>query len=118
MNSILQIAMIVAILFYFICLFTLLSKNKVALKYILLWLITGVVMLLIAIFPAILKIPLHWLGIVEFTNGLFAVVFFFLIIIIMSLTMVLSDFSEKQRDMVQKMAIYEYRIRKLEKRGK
>ena len=35
MNSILQVAMIIAIAFYFICLFTLLRKNKVTLKYIL-----------------------------------------------------------------------------------
>lgn len=60
---------------------------------------------------------MHWLGIVEFTNGLFAVIFFFLIIIVMSLTTILSDISEKQRDMAQKMAIYEYKLRQLEERG-
>ena len=117
MNSILQVAMIIAIAFYFICLFTLLRKNKVTLKYILLWFVTGIIMLFIAIFPTLLETPLHWLGIVEFTNGLFAVIFFFLIIIVMSLTTILSDIIEKKRDMAQKMAIYEYKLRQLEERG-
>ena len=52
-----------------------------------------------------------------YSNGLFAVIFFFLIIIVMSLTTILSDISEKQRDMAQKMAIYEYKLRQLEERG-
>ncbi len=118
MNHFLQMALIVAIAFYFLCLFSLLRRNKVTLKYILLWLFTGVIMLLVAIFPILLEVPLHWLGIVEFTNGLFAMLFFFLIIIVMSLTTILSDLSEKQREMAQKMAIYEHRIRDLEKRSK
>lgn len=75
-------------------------------------------MLIIAVFPIILEIPLHWLGVIEFTNGLFAVLFFFLIIIVMSLTIIMSDLSEKQREMAQKMAIYEKRLRELEGRGK
>lgn len=116
MNKLLQLSMILAIIFYFICLFSLLRKNKVTLKYILLWLFTGVVMLIISIFPAILEVPLHILGIVEFTNGVFALILFFLILIIMFLTMVVSDLSEKQRTMVQKMAIYEKRMRQLEER--
>lgn len=118
MNSILQIALIVAIALYFFCLFSLLRRNKVTLKYILLWLFTGIVMLAVAMFPVLMEIPLHWLGVVEFTNGLFALLLFFLIIIVMSLTTILSDLSEKQRVMAQKMAIYEKKIRNLEKRGK
>ena len=43
--------------------------------------------------------------------------FAMLIIIVMSLTTILSDISEKQRDMAQKMAIYEYKLRQLEERG-
>ena len=116
MNRLLQVSMILAIIFYFICLFSLLRKNKVTLKYILLWLFTGLVMFLIAVFPAILEVPLHLLGIVEFTNGVFAL--FFLILIIMFLTIVVSDLGEKQRILVQKMAIYEKRIRELEEREK
>ena len=118
MNRLLQVSMILAIIFYFICLFSLLRKNKVTLKYILLWLFTGLVMFLIAVFPAILEVPLHLLGIVEFTNGVFALILFFLILIIMFLTIAVSDLGEKQRILAQKMAIYEKRIRELEEREK
>lgn len=114
MDAILRFTMIVALLVYFITLLLLLKKNKVTLKYILLWLFTGIVMLIIALFPALLEVPLHLLGVKEFTNGLFATVLFFLILIIMSLTMIMSTLSEKQRDLIQKVALYEYRLRKLE----
>ena len=45
-------------------------------------------------------------------------ILFFLIMIVMSLTMILSDMSEKQRDLVQKISLYEFRLRELEKKGK
>lgn len=114
MNRTLQIAMIIAMIFYFFCLYGLLKRNKVTLKYSLLWLFTGVIMLIITLFPKLLEIPLQWVGVIEFTNGLFALILFFLIIIVMSLTTIISDMSEKHRVMVQKMSLYEYRLRKIE----
>lgn len=118
MNRTLQFSMLLALLLYFITLFFLLKKNKVTLKYSLLWLFIGCLMLLITIFPNLLEVPLHMLGVSVFTNGLFAVILFFLIMIVMSLTMILSDMSEKQRDLVQKISLYEFRLRELEKKGK
>ena len=50
MNLYLKISLIVAIILYFVFLFTLLKRNSLALKYTLLWLLTGIIMLLVVIF--------------------------------------------------------------------
>lgn len=116
MNLYLRISLIVAICLYFMFLFWLLKKNNLTLKYTLLWLLTGVVMLLVVIFPTILETPLRAIGIVEWTNGIFALILLFLIIICIIITSIVSKINDMNRKLTQQCAIYEKRIRELEKK--
>ena len=50
----LQIAMLIAVGLYFLVVFQLLKRKTLNLKYTLLWLASGVVMLVLAVFPQIL----------------------------------------------------------------
>lgn len=92
-----------------------LKKNSLALKYTLLWLFTGIVMVLVVIFPSIIAVPLRHIGIVEWTNGIFALLLLFLIIICISITSIVSKLNDRNRKLTQKCALYEKRIRELEK---
>jgi hypothetical protein len=49
------------------------------------------------------------------TNGLFAFLFFAIIILLMSLTSIVSKMNNNMRQLVQQCAMYEKRIRELEK---
>ena len=73
MNLYLRVSLIIGILLYFAFLFLLLKKNSLNLKYTLLWLLTGVIMLLVVLVPGVIAVPLKAIGVVEWTNGIFCV---------------------------------------------
>ena len=111
----LQIALIVALIIYFVSIFYMLKKKKLELRYTLLWIFAGVVMVFIALFPQDFSNLVKLLGIIEPTNGLFAVIMFLMLIIFMSMTSILSMLNNKIRPITQKCAMYAKRIRELEK---
>lgn len=99
---------------YFIVILTLLKKNRLALKYSLLWIFAGGFFVLIAVFPNILVFFANIAGIEVPSNGLFAMCIFFSVLILISLTVIVSEINMKLRILVQKIAIMEKRIRELE----
>ncbi len=114
MNTSLRIVISIALVVYYAWIFYFLKKKSLTLKYTLLWLFTGLVMVLVVIFPQALEQVLHWVGVVELTNGLFGIVCFALLIILLSITSIVSILNEKMRRLVQQCAMYEKRIRELE----
>ncbi|MCR5628393.1 DUF2304 domain-containing protein [Eubacterium sp.] len=116
MNEYLRISLLIAILLYYVFIFHLLKKDSLNLKYTLLWLLTGLVLLITVLFPVVLRYPLKKMGVVEWTNGIFALVLFFLILICITITSIVSKLNDRNRKLTQKCALYEKRIRELEKK--
>lgn len=114
MNISLRIELIIAIIIYFMCIHHMLKLKKLELKYSLLWMFAGFLMLFFVIFPQVLEKMATCLGIVNYLNGLFSIVLFGLIILLMYLTMLVSELSSKHRKLVQENALLEERVRKLE----
>lgn len=114
MNLKLHIVLWVALAVYFACLIGLLRRKRLELRYTLLWLIAGAVMALILAMPNTFERAVHWLGVAELTNGLFAVVLFLLLIIFVAMTSVMSRMNGKIRTLTQMIAQYEKRLRDLE----
>lgn len=114
MNHFLRIALLIAILVYYLCIYYLLKEKKLLLKYSLLWIISGLIMILLVIFPQPFEYIMHLIGVVEMTNGLFAVVLLVLIFILISLTSIVSSQNSKIRQLVQQCAMYEKQLRQLE----
>ena len=113
-NSTLHVVLIIGIIAYLSILFHLIRRRRFLLKYSLLWIAFGIVLLFLAIFPRVF-VRLTWvMGIEVASNGLFFLMFAFLILIILSLTAVCSGLSDKTRELIQQTAILEERIRKLE----
>lgn len=113
-STTLRIAMLLAVVIYFLLVFHLLKKKSLNLKYTLLWMLSGVLMLLLAIFPQILTVFAKLVGIYEPTNALFAMIFFCMIVILMSLTAIVSKLNEKNKRLIQSFALLEKRVRILE----
>lgn len=114
MNLKLHIALWIALAIYFVCLFALLRRKRLELRYTLLWLFAGVVMALILAMPQVFERVVRGIGVAEMTNGLFAVMLFLLIIIFVAMTSVMSRMNGNIRTLTQKIAQYEKRIRDLE----
>lgn len=115
MNQMLQVEMLLAIAAYFIILIHLLRKKSLNLKYTLLWLFAGLIMLVLALFPGILDVFSGLLGIYDPTNALFAVILFCLLMILVSLTAIVSKMHEQIKRLAQSQAILEKRLRDIEK---
>ena len=111
----LQIVMLLAVAVYFILLYLLLKKRSLHLKYTLLWIFSGVLMLALAVFPHLLDWFAALIGIYEPTNALFSLIFFCIIIILMSLTAIVSKQNERIKRLAQAVALLEKRVRELEK---
>lgn len=111
----LQIVLLVALGIYFFLVFYLLKKKMLNLKYTLLWLAAGLIMLILTIWPQILDLASALVGVFDPTNALFAVVFFCVIIILMSLTAIVSRLNERLKRLIQADALLEKRVRDLEK---
>lgn len=110
----LQIFSLCVVVLYFVIIFALLKKKQFELRYSLLWLLAGLVMLLLVIFPNLLRSATSLLGIEVASNGLFAACIFFIVVILISLTTVISGFANKIKGLAQQIALLEERIRKLE----
>ena len=110
----LRIAILLAIAVYYVILVRLLKKKSLSLRYSLLWLFSGLVMLLFTIFPALLGTVTRILGIKIGSNALFAILFFCVLIILISLTSVVSRQGEAIKSLTQELARLEKQLRERE----
>lgn len=115
-NQTLQIAIFLAVIIYFCFLFWFLKKKSLNLKYTLLWIFSGLILLLLDFFPSILYFISNIIGISSPVNALFLVVLFCVIVILISLTAIVSKLNQKITNMAQYIALIEKRLREQEKR--
>lgn len=111
----LRILLLAAVCIYFIMVFQLLKRKTLNLKYTLLWLASGVTMLVLVLFPQFLRILTELVGIYDPMNALFSIALFCIIIILMSLTAIVSKLNEKTKTLIQFVALLEKRVRDIEK---
>ena len=106
----LQILLICAMFIYFIFLYQLLKKNHIIMKYALLWIFGGIVLLLLVFFPNLIKVASRIVGIYSDVNLLFLVMIGCLYIITLSLTVILSRLSYDNRKLTQQLALLEKEV--------
>lgn len=114
MSERLQIVMIVIEVFYFAIILGLLKKKKLMLSYSLLWILSGIVLLVLTIFPELLKKCFKLIGVESPMNGLLSLCIFCIMIILISLTSIVSKQAQTIRGLTQSNAILEKRVRELE----
>ena len=114
MSNKIRIILFVLIFIYYIIVINLLKRGKIALKYTLLWLLMGLIVLILVIFPFILEWICNLTGIVDGMNGLLSFASGLLIILVMSLTAIVSKQSERIKNLTQNNALLEKRMRNIE----
>lgn len=107
----LQILLIISIAAFFVLIIRLLKKRALELKYTILWIITGVILLIIGIFPSLLEWLIHAMGVYSVVNGLFAIALFFTLLMLLSITSIVSKLSKQNKELAQNVALLEKQIR-------
>ena len=110
-----QVFSIVAVVLFLVSLVALLRKNRLELKYSLLWLFSGLVMLLLAFFPGLLDRFAQFIGVYSSVNALFAVLIFCGVLVMISLTSIVSKEKREIVRLTQEVGMMENRLRELEK---
>jgi hypothetical protein len=114
MDRVLQIFLIVCLLLFLVIILRFLAKKRLNLKYSLTWLLAGIGMLLIAIFPQIVYFVGNVVGIAAPVNTVFLFGGMFIILILLTLTFAVSHLNERMCKMAQSIALLEKRLRELE----
>ena len=106
-------ALIAGILFL-VMMIELIRKKKVMLKYALLWLLSGVVMLVLAIFPQLLDMLAGLIGVYDPVNALFAILLCCGLMLMISFSVIVSGNKKAIVKLTQEISLLENRIRELE----
>jgi hypothetical protein len=93
-----------------------LKRKALSLKYTLLWIFAGMMMGAMLIFPQLLDRIISIIDIKSAMNGLFVLSIFFILILLMSITSIVSKQSNQIKSLAQNNAFLEKRIRELEKK--
>lgn len=113
-SATLRVVLLIAIIIYFILIFFYLKRKALELKYTLLWLFAGIVMLLMIIFPQISVMITRLLGFESNMNALYITCLGFIIMLLMMVTSIVSRQSNKIKVLIQEVAILKKAIRDLQ----
>ena len=92
----------------------LIRRRRLREEYALLWILTGSVILVFAMFPRILYFLSELYGLHHLTTLLF-VTFLFLLTIILHYSTVISRITEQETELAQRLAIVEWKLQELAK---
>lgn len=110
----LQIVVAVIILLALLGIINMVRKEALDLKFALSWLVVGIVVLILDVFPGIMNYLVHLLGIELPVNMMFFFGFCFTLFLVFTLTVKVSRQSEQIKRLVQELALLEEEIREKE----
>ena len=109
------IAAIAAALFLLV-IFELIRGRRLQERYALLWLLTGIVIFVLAVWRDALRLVAEQLGIAYPPSALFVVGFLFILVVLLHYSTVISELSERNVRLAQEIALVEERLRVHERR--
>lgn len=112
----LQVFLIVCVFIYLAIIIQLLRKKKLNLRYTLIWLLAATAMLVMGFFPNLVVALTGLVGIQIPSNFVFVIEGIFVLMILLSLTSIVSNLSNKVLRLTQTQALLEKRIRDLEQK--
>ncbi len=92
----------------------LIKKGKLEIKYSIIWMAFSAAMLLFAICPFIVLVMGDLAGVADPVNFIFFATIVFVLLILLSVSAVISGFSQKIKKLAQQNAFLERRVRELE----
>ena len=111
-----QFLMILGAVILLLIIFVLLKKGKMTVKYSLLWLGLAVVLVIFVICPYVVYVLRDLLDVEMPVNLVFMLMFCFVLVVLISLSIAVSQLAEKCKRLTQENALLEKRVRELEKK--
>lgn len=99
---------------YLLLIFFLLKTGRLSVRFSLVWLASGGVLVVFAACPYIVYVLREYLHMVMPVNVVFTLLFCFVLLVLLSLSVAVSDFAERIKRLAQANAILEKRVRQLE----
>ena len=113
-----NLLLIFGVLLFILIIIIMIKKHKLSVKYAIIWLLAGFVLLVFAMFPYVVKLIRYFVGIELVSNLVFMMLISFLILVVLGLSSTVSIFSVQIKKLTQNQAMLEKRIRELEVTGK
>ena len=110
-----QFFMILGAAILLLIIFALLKKGQMSVKSSLLWLALAVVLVIFAVFPYVVYVLRDLLDVQMPVNLVFMLMFCFVLLVLLSLSIGVSQLADKCKRLTQENAILEKRVRDLEK---
>ena len=110
----LQYLLIVGTFVLFSLIIYLIRKDKIEVKYAIIWLAFSLAMILFSIFPQLVFILGDITRVINPVNFVFMIQIIFILLILLSVSAVISGFSKKIKRLAQANALLEKRVRELE----
>ncbi len=104
----------VGVILLFCVILYLIKKQKLSVKYALIWLFAALTLLIFSIFPYTILVLRDLLRMEMPVNAVFTIAFAFVFLLLLSLSSIASGFSQKIKSLTQQLAFLEKRIRELE----
>ncbi len=104
-------------MFFAVILF-MIKKQKLSVKYALIWLFAAFVLLVFAIFPYTVLVLRDILNMEMPVNVVFTIAIAFILLLLLSLSSIVTGFSLKIKKLTQQLAFLEKRVRELEDKNK
>lgn len=110
----LEIFLLLFIICFILLILHTIKKQRLLLKYSLLWIASSLVMLICILFPSFLNLICHILGIELVSNLVFLISFFILLVLTFALTIIVSEQKKKIVLLVEEIAIIKKQIKEIE----
>lgn len=114
MTAQLQLFMILGAVVLLLIIFTFLKRGLMSVKYSLLWLLLAVGLVIAAAFPYVVYVLRDLLDIEMPVNLVFLLMFCFVLVVLLSLSIAISQLADKCKRLTQTNALLEKRVRDLE----
>lgn len=118
MDQILRILLMLGSFGYLGIILYMLKNKHLTVRYSIIWLLSGLALLIFSIAPYIIFVIGNLLHVQIPSNLVFMLLFAFVLLLLLSLSSIVSGFSEKIKKLTQQMALLERRVRELEDKQK
>lgn len=114
MPTVLRVTLLVGSVLFLGLLLLLLRRKKLNVQYSIIWLCAAVVLLLFAAFPATVAALGSLFNFEMPVNLVFSLLFIFILLLLLSLSTIVTGFSQRIKHLSQTQALLEERVRQLE----
>jgi hypothetical protein len=109
-----SIASAIAAVVLLLVILELIRSRRLQERYALLWLLTGLVIFVLAVWRGLLSRLADLVGIAYPPSALFVLAAFFVLVVLLHYSTVISKLSDQNRILAQRLALFEHRLRQSE----